>query len=185
MSYAPNGEMWSTHKVLSVVQGQYRVTRDPGVAMSTILGSCVSVALFDRSSGVGGINHFLLPSSGRPGCNEVKFGAMANELLINELLKMGASRSHLRAKIFGGANIVERLGDIGSRNVSFAQDYMKREGIRIEQADTGGRQARRLHFHPVSGEAKVFTIPIDQTQTLAARERPRQAPAHETDVTLF
>ena len=184
MYYAPNGEMWDRFAVLAVVQGEYRVTHDPNTALSTILGSCVSVALYDRDAGVGGMNHFLLPTSGRSGSNELKFGAMANELLINELLKLGATRTHMRAKLFGGANIVANLGDIGSRNVQFARDYMTREGIRIESIETGGHQARRLHFHPVTGDARVFKIPVEQGQSVVASERPKPT-ASAADVTLF
>ena len=67
MTLAPSAEMWTTLRMQHVVQGEFRVSKDPAIAMSTILGSCVSVALFDDAAGVGGINHFLLPASGERG----------------------------------------------------------------------------------------------------------------------
>ena len=185
MTLAPNAEMWTTLRMQHVVQGEFRVSKDPAIAMSTILGSCVSVALFDDAAGVGGINHFLLPASGERGNTELRYGAMANELLINELLKLGASRSHIRAKLFGGANVVARLGDVGSRNVSFARDYMRREGIPVEELDVGGTQARRLQFHPTSGKSRVFKVPVDQERAVVANESPRSVMHSAADVTLF
>jgi len=170
---------------MPVIQGEYRVSRDEGIVLSTVLGSCVSVALFDASARVGGLNHFLLPDASQDGRGGLKFGAMANELLINELLKAGASRPRLRAKIYGGASMVAALGDIGSRNVSFARDYMSREGVPIVDEAVGGTSARRLQFHPVSGETKVITTSDVEAVQIARSERPSVGRTTSPDVTLF
>ena len=171
--------------IIPVIQGEYRVIRDGHVVLSTVLGSCVSVALFDRSVGIGGLNHFLLPDAGQSGSGGMKFGAMANELLINELLKAGAARTRLQAKLFGGASMVATLGDIGARNVQFARDYMRREGIAIADEAVGGCSARRLQFHPVSGRTKVFTVSAVEGVRVAQRERPTERDGSKSDITLF
>ncbi len=171
-------------RIIPVLQGEFRVSGEPGVVFSTVLGSCVSVCLFDPCAGLGGMNHYLLPEMECKGSNEIKFGAMAIELLINALLKAGADRSRLRAKLCGGANIVSNLGKIGERNASFAREYMRREGFPVVAEDLGGRHARRLQFRPTSGDAKVFAIPTQDTLRIANREHERPAPRTQ-DVTLF
>ena len=95
---------------MHVVQGEYRVIRDPRVVLTTILGSCVATCIWDDVAGVGGMNHFLLPGDEAGGSDHVKYGVNAMELLINGLLKEGASRARLRAKLFGGAKVVQSLG---------------------------------------------------------------------------
>ncbi len=170
--------------VTPVVQGEYRVSSDRQVVFSTILGSCVSVALFDPKARIGGMNHYLLPDDADGRRSDVKYGAMAIELLINALLKSGATRSRLRAKLCGGANIISNLGEIGAKNAQFARDFMKREGFPVVAEDLGGVRARRLQFRPTTGDAKVFTVPSHETQTLVAQERLPIRPS-ASDVTLF
>ena len=170
--------------VTPVLQGEYRVSNDPEVVFSTILGSCVSVSLFDPVAKVGGTNHYLLPEGGKENRNNVKYGAFVIERLINNLLKLGASRARLTAKLCGGASVVAGLGDIGARNAQFARDFMNREGFRVSAEDLGGTHARKLHFHPCTGEAKVFLIPSDQATGIAAREKAPTT-AIQSDVTIF
>ncbi|MCE8000904.1 MAG: chemotaxis protein CheD [Rhodobiaceae bacterium] len=174
----------SRFRVQPVIQGEYRISDQPDVVFSTILGSCVSVGLFDPVAGIGGLNHYLLPDAGEGGRSDVKYGAMAIELLINELLKAGASRTRLRAKLCGGANIISALGNIGARNAEFGRDFMRREGFPIVAEDLGGVNARRLQFQPTTGNAKVFSVPAAQNQSIAAKERAPHKPK-KPDVTLF
>lgn len=94
---------------LHVVQGEHRVSSDPDVSLLTILGSCVAACLYDPLRGVGGMNHFLLADG--DGEEAMRYGAYAMEVLINDLLKLGASRERLQAKLFGGAKIMERLNE--------------------------------------------------------------------------
>ena len=127
--------------------------------LSTLLGSCVAVCLFDPWSGVGGLNHFMLPnirrSSSAP-VDSLLSGAVAMEALLNALLQKGASKAHLQAKAFGGGTIFDTTGtsmDIGLRNATFAKEWLQREGIPLLAADLLGPWSRKLLFLPGSGEA--------------------------------
>ena len=150
---------WPTRRIEPVVQGDFRISRDPDVVFSTILGSCVSACVFDPGANVGGMNHFLLPGDDAASRSEMKYGVMAMELLINELLKAGARRGQLRVKLFGGARVSASFGDIGEKNVSFARSYLQREGFRVVSESLGGIQARRLHFRPATGAARMVLLP--------------------------
>lgn len=165
---------------MNVVQGEYKISRDPDVLLSTVLGSCVAACIFDSEVGIGGLNHFLLPGDKRGGSVELKYGSMAMELLINELLKAGARRSGMKVKLFGGARINAGLSDIGSKNIAFAKDYVRRERFPIVEESLGGNQARRIHFRPVVGDVRLNMV----AQTQAPVERV-EAPRKKPDVTLF
>ena len=104
---------------VNIVQGEHHVTGDAGVTLTTVLGSCVAACLFDPIRGVGGMNHFLLAESGAGGESAMRYGAYAMEVLINDLMKLGASRERLRAKVFGGAKMMSALNDIGAGNAAF------------------------------------------------------------------
>jgi chemotaxis protein CheD len=169
-------------RIETVVQGQYRISADPQVVLSTVLGSCVAACFFDAEAGIGGMNHYLLPDGGPHGDPDLKYGAMAMELLINELLKRGAARSRLRVKLFGGAQIVANLGSIGERNAAFGRSYVAREGFPILSESLGGSHARRLQFSPATGAAR-FMIVSDcearRVNEVAAPVKPKSA------ITLF
>ncbi len=149
--------------VFTIHPGEYYVARED-VIISTVLGSCVSVVLFDPSIPMGGMNHFMLPgqvnNSSRifestPG----KYGLYAMELLINEMLKAGASRSRLKAKIFGGGSVLRTSSHqtesgpknmIPENNVQFAKKFLETEGIPITATDTGGTEARKILLMPTT-----------------------------------
>ncbi|KAK0331538.1 hypothetical protein LTR94_028535, partial [Friedmanniomyces endolithicus] len=119
---------------LHVGQGEHRVTDDPHVVLSTILGSCVSMCLRDPVARVGGMNHFLLPeaSSADVGAEASRrYGAYAMELLINEVLKAGGRRDRLEAKLFGGGRMFDGLRDVGRANADFAERFLRDEGIQL------------------------------------------------------
>lgn len=138
-----------------VIQGNFLVSGDPGDTFSTILGSCVATCLCDPVAGVGGMNHFLLPEGG-PGQGELlRYGPQAMELLINALLKLGASKTRLQAKLFGGAQMHDGLQDIGRANAAFARAFLQTEGITLISESLGGRQGRRVRYWPVSGRAQL------------------------------
>ena len=186
MTLRQNGLAQAGRRMETVIQGEYRVSSDEDVVMSTVLGSCVSVALYDPAIRTGGINHYLLPENPSGNTGDVKYGAMAIELLINALLKAGAVRANMRAKLFGGASIVSSLGDIGARNAEFARSFMRREGFRIAAEDLGGVHARRLQFHPATGSARIFAVPRNEANTVAGREKPlRVAPDAAPNIVLF
>lgn len=146
---------------IHVVQGGQAVSADPTACMTTVLGSCVAACLWDAQQGLGGMNHFLLPEAPHGSAADERYGVQAMEMLINGLLKRGASRDRLRAKVFGGARMTAGLMDIGARNGAFVRQFLTTEGIRLESASLGGERARRIQFWPVSGRARQHVIEHD------------------------
>lgn len=141
-------------KSIYIAQGEEAVSGDENRVISTVLGSCVSICLWDPAACVGGMNHLLLPElSGGVG-NVDTVGAIAMERLINKMVHAGAERKRLRAKVFGGASMLGGRTDIGLRNAAFASAYLRREGIHCEAESTGGKCARRIQFFPFSGAAR-------------------------------
>jgi chemotaxis protein CheD len=146
----------SPNPKISVTQGEFRVVDDPNVVLSTILGSCVAACMRDPVAGVGGMNHFLLAhASGFQKDSElVRYGAHAMELLINGLLSRGARRERLEVKLFGGAKLFEGLQDVGEGNATFAEQFIRDEGMNLVGSSLRGRLARRIEFWPVSGRVR-------------------------------
>lgn len=138
--------------------GNYYVT-DQDMLIVTVLGSCVSVCVRDPATGIGGMNHFMLPEhGGDPGSHfsaSARYGAYAMEVLINDLLKLGAARAKLEAKVFGAGKVLAGIGDIGIRNASFALEYLAREKIRVAAKDLGDVYPRKVYFFPASGRVVV------------------------------
>lgn len=116
---------------VNIVQGEQRVSENPDECVSTLLGSCVAACLHDPIARVGGMNHFLLPGGEGGREQDERFSVHAMELLVNALLARGASRSRLEAKLFGGANTMQGLSDIGAMNAGFAVRFLEREGIHL------------------------------------------------------
>jgi chemotaxis protein CheD len=172
-----------------VVQGEHAVSRDASAVFSTVLGSCVAVCLCDPLAGAGGMNHFLLPGEpkNRQARDVERYGVHLMEVLINDLMKLGATRDRMQAKVFGGANIVRGLGNIGAHNAEFARHYLRHEGIRIVAEDLGGERARRLQFWPVSGRARqLYVAPEPKlAATEAAKAKGLPAEAAGGDMELF
>lgn len=165
-------------KIISVIQGEYAVSAEPGAAMSTVLGSCIAACLYDPVRQVGGMNHFLLPEARTGASQNVKYGAYLMELLINDLLKMGAQRSQLRVKLAGGGKMSKFLSDVGEKNIAFVNKYLANEGLPVEWRSVGGTQARRIHFYPTTGRLDEKSVrnddQIDQAPAAAipARRKP-------------
>jgi chemotaxis protein CheD len=139
---------------IHVGQGEHHVTGDPEVMLTTILGSCVAMCLRDPQAGVGGMNHFLLPDGPGTGTGASRrYGAYAMEILINEVLKIGARRDRLQAKLFGGGRMFESLADVGTANADFAERFLQDEAIPMVGGSLRGAGARRVQFWPVTGRA--------------------------------
>jgi chemotaxis protein CheD len=155
MNLARSGE-----KRVHIIQGEFFVTADRDVMVTTILGSCVAACIRDPLAGVGGINHFLLPGElGHMKRGEAeRVGVHLMELLVNGLLKAGARRDRLEAKLFGGARTVRSRSDIGKNNADFALRFLKAEGIAYVGGSTGGLQGRRIQYWPVSGRARQILL---------------------------
>ncbi len=171
-------------KRIPIVQGEHAVVSEPNVMVSTLLGSCVAVCLFDPVARVGGMNHFLLgePGSGHaPGGSEMqRYGLHAMELLINAMMKKGAMRSRLKAHLYGGANIISGLGSIGTGNADFARKFMATEGIAVAHSDLGGGLARKVEFIPHEGKSRCTHV----SQPVPAPV-PVQMPAFGGELELF
>lgn len=153
-------------KVTTLYSGDYYVTNKPNEMIVTILGSCVAACLYDPIAKVGGMNHFLLPDTGwNSGGNvldgmgeSTRYGAFAMEQLINGILKLGGLKNRLEVKVFGGANVTDNSSMIGSKNVVFVRDFLKREGLRITSSDLGGDYPRRVRFYPDTGKAMLLKL---------------------------
>lgn len=165
--------------MIPLLQGEHHVSTGPDEVISTVLGSCIAACLWDARAGLGGMNHFLLPDGPVGGAATLRYGLHAMELLINALLRHGADRPSLRAKLFGGAHLQPHLPDIGSRNLAFAQDFLRREGIPCIGGSVGGNRARRLRFWPAEGRAQQFLLPPS-----AVEESPA-SPIRPGEVLLF
>ena len=171
----------TTSKTVTVVQGDYFVSSDPNVVISTVLGSCVSVCLYDPVANVGGMNHFLLATQHDTNSTDLKYGVNAMELLINRVLQAGAKREQLQAKLFGGACITDHSRDIGNANADFAIQFLDREGIACVSQSLRGENARRVRFHPTTGAAKQLQI----ANTPHIEEPVNLQDEPMTDITLF
>ncbi|KAA9007965.1 chemotaxis protein CheD [Histidinibacterium aquaticum] len=172
-------EAGDERRTITVIQGDYAISGDPGTTLSTILGSCVAVCLYDAEEGIGGMNHFLLPGENN-GATTHRYGVHLMELLINGLLKRGADRSRLKAKIFGGGRMSDNLRDIGQSNVEFARGFLTREAIPIVSDHVGERSARRLRFWPATGAVQQMLVKGQIEVTPPPEPRAPQA-----DITLF
>ncbi len=144
----------------NIIQGEYYVSGDPNLVITTLLGSCIATCIYDPVSRVGGMNHFLLPGTAAAdhGAHSARYGVHLMELLINGLLKIGANRGSLEAKIFGGANTMKGLGNIGTENVKFAQEFLAAENIPCTGGSVGGERGRRVQFHPTTGKVKQMLV---------------------------
>lgn len=159
----------------TVLQGEHFVTRDPAVVLTTVLGSCVAACFHDEVAGVGGLNHFLLPAPiglaiTDPAQRE-RYGVHAMELLVNDLLKRGADRRRLRARLFGGANMHRHLRPIGDENVAFARQYLAGEAIPLAGEEVGGGRARRIDFRAAMGLVRCRVVDASPVETPHALPR--------------
>jgi chemotaxis protein CheD len=155
------GEYYFTHKDMLIV---------------TVLGSCVSACIRDRVSGLGGMNHFMLPDGGAdansPVSASARYGTYAMEILINSLLKAGARRDNLEAKVFGGGAVLKGFTamNVGERNAAFVQTFLRNERIRIVAEDLNDIYPRKVYFFPRTGKVLVKKLMQSHNDTLAKRE---------------
>ena len=158
-----------------LLPGEFYVTGDDMVLV-TVLGSCVSACIRDPRTGVGGMNHFMLPDGGS--ADEVanasaRYGTYAMEVLINTILKHGARRASLEAKVFGGGNVLEGLtvANVGPRNAAFVRSFLKIEGIPVRAHDLEDIYPRKVYFFPRTGRTMVRKLKTANDSGLIARER--------------
>lgn len=162
-------------EAVKILPGEYYVTTGDKLIV-TVLGSCVAVCLRDKFSGAGGMNHFLLPNDGSNQTGllteSARYGVYAMELLINHLLKLGANRNRLEAKVFGGGNVLRGMtvNNVGERNAEFVLDYLQNEEIPIFAQDLLGEYPRKVYFFPDTGKVMVRKIKSIHNTTIMDRE---------------
>jgi len=159
----------------------------------TVLGSCIAACIRDTKSGIGGMNHFLLPTEKKKGqtnnwndynCEATRYGDLAMEQFINNIISMGGKRENFEAKIFGGAQMfTTTLSDVGAQNIAFVNEYLKTEKIRITKDDTAGTNARKVYYIPSTGEVFLKRITRTNNNTIENRERKYLKEAAHTKTT--
>ncbi len=175
-----------------LLPGEYFVSvRD--MLLVTVLGSCVAACIRDVRLGIGGMNHFMLPDSEAAGRDAIgaRYGTYAMDVLISHLLKLGARRESLEAKVFGGGNVLPGLvqANVGHQNAAFVEAFLATENIRITARDLAAGHPRKVYFFPATGRVLVKRLRSMHNETVLEREvqyrrRLTQAP-NQADVELF
>ncbi len=177
-----------------IVPGEYYVTRRD-MLLVTVLGSCVAACIRDKTNGIGGMNHFMLPTSTHEKAGWIsasaRYGAYAMEVMINQILKQGAKRENLEAKLFGGGAVIKNMNamNVGNDNAKFALDYLRKEHIPIIAKDLLGSYPRKVYFFPSTGKVlvkKLYSLPNDTVIVREQEYRRRLTKANiEGDIELF
>jgi chemotaxis protein CheD len=171
----PQIDSWN----VKILPGEYYVTRGDE-AISTVLGSCISACVRDPVKNVGGMNHFMLPEDASTGPNNwldpaiglaTRYGSYAMESLINDLLKLGATRERLEIKVFGGGRVLSGMTDVGARNIAFVRNYIQLEGYTISAEDLGGTQPRKVVYFPASGRVRMRRLRPVENRIISHHEQ--------------
>ena len=161
-----------------ILPGEYYVTVNDEVVV-TVLGSCISACVRDTVFNIGGMNHFMLPSShaDRPQDRDSKwsseatrYGNFAMEALINDILKQGGRRENLEVKIFGGGRILEKMTNIGNMNINFIREFISLEGLNLAAEDVGDIYPRKVQYFPMSGKVRIKKLRSLHNNTIVERE---------------
>ena len=173
--FDPKLEVWCA----KILPGEFYVTTH-GEMIGTVLGSCISACIRDTKLGIGGMNHFMLPiqnehSSAQWGSDantsETRYGNWAMEYLLNTLYKLGCSKRNLEVKLFGGGQVLASMTDVGQRNILFAYDFLRKEGLSVSAADVGDIFSRKILYFPDTGSVKVRRITTTKNETIIQREK--------------
>lgn len=165
------------YNAVKVLPGEYFVTGE-NMVICTVLGSCIAACLWDRNLNIGGMNHFMLPEGDS---NDVsgRYGSYAMEVLINEMIKLGARRESMQAKIFGGGQVMANFTtmNVGERNTDFVTQYLHTERIPIVSADVLDIYPRKVVYFPMTGKAMVKRLAHAHPEALVEQERARGSAA--------
>ena len=162
-----------------ILPGEFYVSVS-GELITTVLGSCVSACIRDRKTGIGGMNHFMLPTDTKrnssswndtPVNMQTRYGNIAMEQLINVILASGGKRSNLEIKLFGGGKVLQIDTDIGGKNIDFVKQYLITEGLKITAEDVGGIYPRKVLYFPKTGRVRVKKLVNMHNETLKKREQ--------------
>jgi chemotaxis protein CheD len=168
----------SGNVIAKLLPGDFYVTREDEV-LDTVLGSCVSACIRNTKTGVGGMNHFMLPhprnsdiadSWGAIASSATRYGSASMEQLINRVLHAGGGRPDLEVKIFGGARVLAVSTDVGQHNVEFVRGFLKNEGLKVLSEDVGSNTPRHIQYFPISGKVRVKHLAGTQTAKLISEE---------------
>jgi chemotaxis protein CheD len=172
---------WDTNNNIyaaKLLPGEFYVTMN-GELITTVLGSCVSACIRDTTTGIGGMNHFMLPADisrdtkawgNTPVDAQTRYGNIAMERLINVILAGGGKRQNLEIKLFGGGKVLQIDTDIGAKNIDFVKHYLDTEGLTIAAEDIGGSKPRKIQYFPNTGRARVKSLNSLHNDTLTKRE---------------
>jgi chemotaxis protein CheD len=162
-----------------ILPGEFYVSVS-GELITTVLGSCISACIRDKKTGIGGMNHFMLPTDTRRNPNswndtpvnmQTRYGNIAMERLINVILASGGKRSNLEIKLFGGGKVLQIETDIGGKNIDFVKQYLMTEGLNIAAEDVGGIYPRKVLYFPKSGRVRVKKLINLHNDTVKQREK--------------
>jgi chemotaxis protein CheD len=182
--------------VAKLLPGDYYVTRH-NEAIFTVLGSCVSACVRERKLGIGGMNHFMLPldrSGGTSAWAEnlassaTRYGNVAMERLINDVMMLGGQRENLEFKVIGGGKVLDMALDVGGHNAQFVRDYLKTEGFLITAEDLGDCFARKVYYSPATGKVRVKRLTSTVNRAVFEREQkfaPTTSQIESGSVELF
>ncbi len=181
--------------MVKVFPGEFHVTARPDETLVTILGSCVAACIRDPVTGLGGMNHFMLPQGHSSGWGNdpqsTRYGNFAMEKLINELIKGGCSRDRMEIKVFGGGNVIDTISNrpVGTQNAEFVLHFLEAEGLRCAVQDLGGQYPRRIHYSPATGRVVRRLLGTGDSHVITREERDYaarlQAKKPAGDVELF
>ena len=182
----------NTNKITAqILPGELYVTKTDEMII-TVLGSCISACVRDSHSGIGGMNHFMLPASKNIDITDgsaARYGNFAMEQLINEILKNGGQRKNLEVKLFGGGRVLAHMTDVGKRNIDFALEYIHLEGLKLIAEDLGDRYPRKVQYYPSSGSARMKKLRAVHNRTVTEREEVYMSEIEQTpvagDIELF
>jgi chemotaxis protein CheD len=159
---------------VKILPGEFYATARP-MLIVTVLGSCVAACIRDKTTAIGGMNHFMLPSSAADGAEKqsANYGVYAMDVLIKQMLEMGAQRQTLEAKLFGGGHVLTGIttDKVGDRNASFVRNYLEAEDIPIVAEDLTGSYPLKVYFFPENGAVKVKRLVRLHNDTIIQREQ--------------
>lgn len=175
------------YEAAKILPGEYYATgRD--MMLVTVLGSCVCACIRDKVSGIGGMNHFMLPDAGQDRNNPLgesaRYGTYAMEVLVNQLLKLGAKRNNFEAKVFGGGAVLRgfTVSNVGERNAEFVLNYLKTERIFVAAQDLLDIYPRKVYYYPKSGRVLVKKLKNVHNDTIINRETAYNTRLHYSGV---
>ena len=165
------------YNAVKVLPGEYFVTGE-NIVICTVLGSCIAACLWDRTLNIGGMNHFMLPEGDSADVSG-RYGSFAMEMLINEMIKHGARRESMQAKIFGGGQVMANFTtmNVGERNTDFVTQYLQTERIPIVSEDVLDIYPRKVVYFPATGKAMVKRLAHAHPEALVEQERSRGSAA--------